>query len=84
MKEKWFGYVGKILRVNLTNGKIVEELLSKNIAEKFLGCVGYAAKILWDELRAGDPLSLDNKLIIATGPLTGTLEPGSGSWEACF
>ncbi|MFX0067879.1 MAG: aldehyde ferredoxin oxidoreductase family protein [Promethearchaeota archaeon] len=84
MKEKWYGYVGKILRVNLTNGKIVEEPLSRNIAEKFLGCVGYASKILWDELKAGDPLSPENKLIIATGPLTGTLEPGSGSWEACF
>ncbi|MFX1485761.1 MAG: aldehyde ferredoxin oxidoreductase family protein [Promethearchaeota archaeon] len=84
MKEKWYGYVGKILRVNLTDGKVVEESLSKNVAKKFLGCVGYAAKILWDELERGDPLSPENKLIIATGPLTGTLEPGSGSWEACF
>ncbi len=79
------GFAGNILRVNLTNEKITKEPLEKEIVKKFLGGVGYAAHLLWKELKPGtDPLSPDNKLIIATGPLTGTLCPGSGSWEACF
>ncbi|UCH01665.1 MAG: aldehyde ferredoxin oxidoreductase family protein, partial [Candidatus Bathyarchaeota archaeon] len=44
-----------------------------------------ASKILWDEIEPGiDPLGLKNKLIMTTGPLTGTLCPGSGSWDICF
>ncbi len=85
MSDKWFGFVGKILRVNLTKGVISKEPMKKEFAKKFLGGVGYPAKILWNELKPGiDPLSRQNKLILATGPLTGTLCPGSGSFSACF
>lgn len=39
-----------------------------------MGGRGFAIKILWDELKPGiDPLSPKNKLIIAAGPLTGSL-----------
>lgn len=83
--EKFYGFVGKILRIDLTRRKIMKESLNPEIARKFGGGVGYAAKILWDELEPRiDPLSPENKLIMATGPLTGTLCPCSGSWEACF
>ncbi|MDH5441237.1 MAG: aldehyde ferredoxin oxidoreductase family protein [Candidatus Bathyarchaeota archaeon] len=85
MSEKWFGFVGRILRVDLTRGAISKEPMKKEFAKKFLGGVGYPAKILWDELKPRiDPLSQENKLILATGPLTGTLCPGSGSFSACF
>ncbi len=85
MSEKWYGYIGKILRVDLSNNGVFIEPLDKSLVKRFIGCVGYAAKLLWDELKPGiDPLGLDNKLIIATGPHTGTLDPGSGSWEAVF
>lgn len=85
MKEEWYGFVGKTLRVNLTNGKVLKESLNREFAHKFLGGVGYAAKVLWDELKPGvDPLSPENKFIMITGPLTGTLCPGSGSFSACF
>ncbi len=85
MKKLAFGFVGKIARIDLSNGKIMKEPIDEKTAKRFGGCVGYAAKILWDELKPGiDPLSPENKLIMATGPLTGTLVPNSGSYEACF
>ena len=85
MSEKWFGFMGKELRINLTGGKISEKPLNREFARKFLGGVGYAAKVLWDELKPKiDPLSPENKLVFTTGPLTGTLCPGSGSFEVCF
>ncbi|HDI74471.1 MAG TPA: aldehyde ferredoxin oxidoreductase [Thermoprotei archaeon] len=71
--------MGKILRVDLTSGKIREQELDKDLALNFIGGRGFAIKILWDELPRGiDPLSPQNKLIIATGPVTGTLVPSSG------
>jgi aldehyde:ferredoxin oxidoreductase len=85
MSDKWFGFIGKILRVNLTKGVISKEPMKKEFTKQFLGGVGYSAKILWDELKPRiDPLSHENKLIFATGPLTGTLCPGSGSFSVCF
>ena len=79
------GYAGNILRIDLTNRKIMREPLDAEIAQMFLGGSGYGAKLLWDELEPEvDPLGRKNKFIIATGPLTGTLCPGSDSWVACF
>jgi len=78
-----FGFMGKILRINLTTGEIVEEPISKKDAEMFLGGNGLATKYLFDELDKGvDPLGPDNKLIIMTGPLTGTLSTSSGRFSA--
>jgi aldehyde:ferredoxin oxidoreductase len=73
------GYKGKILRVNLTDSKVSFEPLKENYTKKFLGGSGIAAKILFDELDPhADPLSPENKLVLMTGPLTGTLAPGCG------
>lgn len=72
------GYAGKILRVNLTNRKITIEDISDQMKEKFLGGRGFAVKILWDEVKGVDPLSEDNKIVFATGPLTGLPLPSSG------
>ncbi len=76
------GYIGKILRVNLSTGKISEEPLNKEIAKKFIGARGYAAKILYDEVSPNaDPLGEENKLIFATGPLTLTASPTSSRFD---
>jgi aldehyde:ferredoxin oxidoreductase len=72
------GYAGKILRVNLTHAKITTERISDQMKEMFLGGRGFAVKILWDEVKGVDPLSKDNKIILATGPLTGLPVPSSG------
>jgi len=67
------GWVGKILRVNLTEGDCFVEDLDPDMAKAFVGGRGVASKFLFDELPpAIDPLDPANKLIFATGPLTGT------------
>ena len=72
------GYVGKILRVNLSNKKIFEENLDYEIASKFIGGRGYGVKLLFDMLKPKtDALSEENIIIFMTGPLTG-LAPASG------
>lgn len=74
-----FGWNGKILRVNLSSNKISTQKFNSEFALSFLGGRGFAVKILWDELTPGiDPLSPENKLVLATGPLTGLPIPSSG------
>lgn len=76
------GYMGKVLRVDLSSGEISIEELNMDIAISFIGGRGYGAKILFDELPVGiDPLSPKNKLIFMTGPLTGTPAPTSGRYS---
>ncbi|MBZ4663567.1 MAG: Aldehyde ferredoxin oxidoreductase [Caloramator sp.] len=76
-----FGYRGTILRVNLTTGEIKKEQLDKNLAEKFIGGRGLATKLYYDEVGAKvDPFDEKNKIIIATGPLTGTIAPTGGRY----
>ena len=71
------GFAGKILRVNLTNRTIKEDVFSPEDARKYLGGRGVGAKILLEELAPGiDPLGPDNKLIFTWGPATGTPLPG--------
>jgi aldehyde:ferredoxin oxidoreductase len=73
---RYKGYTGKLLRVNLTSGKIKEEPLKEEWAEKYLGGAGIASRILYDELQPGiDPLGPKNKTLIMTGPVNGTIIP---------
>jgi aldehyde:ferredoxin oxidoreductase len=79
------GYAGKQLRVLLDEKKVKVESLNPNILKKYIGGVGYAAKILYDELiKNTNPLGPNNKIIFATGPLTAYNVPGGGSIELCF
>jgi aldehyde:ferredoxin oxidoreductase len=74
-----YGWNGKFLRVNLTKQKASVKEYDAVMARNFLGGRGFAAKILWDELKPGvDPLSPENRLVFATGPLTGFALPSSG------
>jgi len=76
-----FGYMGQILRVDLTTGKISAEALKENDRKMFLGGSGLATKYLFDEVSKGtDPLGPHNKLIFMTGPLTGTESPSAGRY----
>lgn len=67
-----------ILRVNLTTKKISKEPIGEKVLEQFIGGRGLAAKILWDEVKNVDPLSADNKLIVAAGPFNGLRTPSGG------
>ena len=66
------GYNGRILRINLTNRQIVTEQIDESFCRKYLGGTGWIAYYLLREVKPGiDPLSPENKLIFALGPLTG-------------
>ncbi|MFH1450149.1 MAG: aldehyde ferredoxin oxidoreductase N-terminal domain-containing protein [bacterium] len=83
MKQKIYGWTGKILRVNLT-AQSMETDDTMRFANKYIGGRGMAAKIAWDEIKVGtSALSEDNILIIMTGPLTGTSAPFSGRTAVC-
>jgi len=74
-----YGWNGKLLRVNLNKRKAVVQEYGAEMAKNFLGGRGFAAKILWDELKPGiDALSPENRLVFAAGPLTGFALPSSG------
>lgn len=76
---EWYGWAGTMLRVDLTDEKIIKQPLPEEWVHNFLGGRNLNSKILFDEVPAGaDPLGSENKLIIGTGPLTGTLGPGTG------
>ena len=63
-----YGYVGKMLFVNLSNGTIC---LSEDMARNFIGGYGIGARILYERMKPGaDPLSPDNIFALGTGPLT--------------
>jgi aldehyde:ferredoxin oxidoreductase len=76
------GYMGKILRVNLTDGRITEEFPDDEILKTYLGGAGLATYYLINETEKGvDPLGPENKLIFMTGPLTGTQSPSAGRYS---
>lgn len=80
--KKYYGYAGKILRVDLTDKKITKEIISDETARKYIGGNGFGVKYLYDEVPAKiDPLGIENKLFIMTGPTEGTMVPGAG--RAC-
>jgi len=73
------GYTGRILRVQLNEGDFKIDKLPSEWIRDYIGGDGFAAKMLFEEVPAGcDPLSSHNKLIMSTGPITGTLWPMSG------
>jgi aldehyde:ferredoxin oxidoreductase len=75
------GYVGKVLRVDLSNGKTWTEPLDKGTVQKWVGGVGFGAKTLYSEVPPGvewrDP---ENRLIWATGPLAGSGVSGAATF----
>lgn len=72
-------YKGSILRVNLSSGRADREDLRRDWAERYFGGKGLGIKYLFEEVSPGTPsLSPENKLILMTGPFTGTCVPNSG------
>jgi len=74
---KWYGYIGKILRIDLSREKFRVEDLKPEDVDLFVGGSGLAAKIICTEVNPQiDPFSEGNKIVCMTGPLTGTIVPG--------
>jgi aldehyde:ferredoxin oxidoreductase len=77
-----YGWTGTVLRVNLTKQTITREPTNLKDAKMFIGARGLATKLMFDEVDPNvDPLSPDNKLIIAPGPLSGTFAPSMGRYD---
>jgi aldehyde:ferredoxin oxidoreductase len=80
MSKKVKGYAGKILRVDLTEGKTRDWIPDEETLRSCLGGTGIGAKILYEEVppntRWSDPV---NRMTIASGPLGGTSVGGSGT-----
>jgi aldehyde:ferredoxin oxidoreductase len=76
-----YGYTGKILRVDLKEKSCKVEKLDLEKAKKYLGGRGLGTKILSEEVDPTiDALSPENKMIIISGPLTGTPTPTGGRY----
>ena len=72
----------KILRVDLTSGSIQSEPLNMEWAQEYLGQRGLATRYLVEEIDPRcDALGPDNKMIMATGPLTGTMASTGGRYS---
>ena len=75
--NKSYGWTGKILRVNLTDKTV--SVSPTDPYKEYLGGMGIANKIMYDEVPTGtDPLSPENKIVFAVGPLTATGVPLAG------
>ena len=71
----------RILRVDLTKGTCTAEPLNMQWARDYIGSRGLATKYYVSEVDAKiDPLSPQNKIIWATGPLTGTMASTGGRY----
>ena len=78
--EKFYGWTGKILRINLNDGS-QSCINTHDYSSRFVGGRGIASRIYWDETGAGigafDP---DNHLFFMNGPLCGTAAPAASRW----
>ena len=75
------GMTGRLLEIDLTNGKTKDLPVSRDSFEKYIGGRGLGARLLYDLLPPKtDPFSPDNPLLFLTGPLTGTLVTGSSKF----
>jgi len=73
---KYHGYAGRILRINLTKNRVKIQPTEKSLIIEFLGGRGFNSKRIYDEVpKDVAPLSPQNKLMFATGPLVGTAFP---------
>ena len=81
MTAKTFGWIGRILQIDLTTSE-TSELDTMAYADRFLGGRGIATRIYWElvspETGALDP---ENALILMSGPLTATGVPGASRFE---
>ncbi|HLB71335.1 MAG TPA: aldehyde ferredoxin oxidoreductase N-terminal domain-containing protein, partial [Candidatus Methanoperedens sp.] len=68
-----YGWKGTVLRVDLLRNEVTEQPLDESVAKNFIGGRGLNSKTLFDAVKPGtDPLSPENVLCFAPGPLTGT------------
>ena len=78
-----YGYAGRVLYVNLTTGKTRVEKLNEEYAQKYVGGIGLGMRLWLANSKAGvDPFSPENPLVLALGPISGTMFPTAGNGHA--
>ncbi len=74
------GYAGRVLYVNLSAGKTQVAPLDENYAKKYVGGIGLGMRLWLDNSKANvDALSQENPLVLALGPVSGTMFPAGGN-----
>ena len=77
-----YGWIGTVLRIDLTSGAVTREALDRKLAREFIGARGLGGAIIRAEVDPkADALGPANKLVFATGPLTGTFAPSAGRYN---
>ena len=78
------GYMGRVLRADLTTGRLWDEPLNEDLARAFVGGSGLAARYVYDLVDGEtDPLDADNPLVFMAGPLVGTAMFSAGRHSVC-
>jgi len=78
-----YGYAGIILHVDLNTGKTHVEKLNEDYAKKYIGGIGLGMRLWLDNSKAGvEPFSPENPLVLALGPISGTMFPTAGNGHA--
>jgi len=78
------GFEGRMLEVNLADGKVGRSTVDKDVLRKYIGGSGLAARLMFERVRPDvDPLSPDNILFVMTGPTSGTNLPGGSRLAVC-
>lgn len=73
-----FGWAGRILYIDLTD-RSVRYCDTGDYSRQYLGGRALASRLAWEEIPAGiDAYDPANRIIVAAGPLTGTLSPTGG------
>jgi len=77
------GYAGRILHIDLSTGKTETEPLKEEKAKKYIGGIGLGIQLLLEHSKPGiEPFSPENPLILATGPISGSMGPTGGNGHA--
>jgi aldehyde:ferredoxin oxidoreductase len=78
-----YGYAGKVLHVDLNTGKTRVEPLSEDYAKKYIGGIGLGMRLWLANSKQGvEPFSPENPLVLALGPISGTMFPTAGNGHA--
>jgi len=79
------GFANRTLYINLSKGEIKEKKVTEEMKKLFTGGRGFGLKLLWDSIKPTTRWdSLENELIITTGPLCGTTQYAGSGKSLCL
>ncbi len=72
------GYANKMIRVDLSEGKVTTEEPTAELIRDYIGGIGFGVRLVYDEVPVGvDALGPENRMVVAVSPMTGTAVPGA-------